>query len=240
MSTLSLALVAGLLVSCTPQTDAERLAQALDPQVPLSKAVRGCEQISGQDAQGDCLSAAIALREGTRLEDCQSISSERWRNECVFVLAERMGAEDVDGAIALCAESRFVRECLFHLIQDKAQAVGELEPVQAQRAIEPFSGVKRVPDAATLFWKEWVNHQVRTLDRAVPSTLCQGLEDSQSCKAGLSSARKMMLRGIPSAQRCERSAEERPILALSDGSQALELSPMEMEEIRRTCAASKR
>lgn len=229
-----------LLLACSPSTDPERLSQALDPSVSLSKALRGCEQIQGEDAQGDCLSAAVELREGTELEDCQSIASKRWRNECIFVLAERMGTTDVPAAISLCEETVYVRECLFHLIRDKAKAATALPPTDAEAALEPFWNVRRVPDASTMFWKEWVRHTVRDLDQAVPSDLCAGLQDSQGCEAGLKKGRNQMLRGVPKAQRCARSDTGQPILQLKDESQAVALSPMELVEIQRTCAASKR
>ena len=231
-----------LLLACGPRTDAERLSQALDSSVALRTAVRGCEQIQAQDAQGDCLSAAIELREGTTWDDCQGIESDRWRSEWVFVLAERLGARDVPGGILACEESGYVRECLFHLIQDQAEAVAaeDLPPAEAEASLTPFFGVKRVPDASTLFWKEWVRYRVRTMDLAVPLSVCDGLKDVDGCKAGHSKARRTMLRGVPKAERCARVEKGMPVLPLQDGSQALELKAQELEEIERTCAASKR
>jgi hypothetical protein len=229
-----------LLLACGQSTDAERLTQALDPGVSLFKALRGCEGIAGLDAQGDCITAALELRPGTGLQDCQQIESERWRNECLFVLAERLSWTDLDGAISLCAEGRYARECLFHLIQDVAQGAAELPPSQAEGFIEPFIGVPRTPDSVALFWKEWVRHKVRSMDQPVPATLCQGLQDSTGCEEGLGKARRELLRGVPSAERCSRAQEEQPLIQLKDGSRAVVLSPMELEQIRRTCAASKR
>ncbi|MFT5585458.1 MAG: hypothetical protein ACI9VR_003050 [Cognaticolwellia sp.] len=229
-----------LLLACGQSTDAQRLAKAMDPKVSLPRALRGCQDIADMHAQGDCLTAALELRPGTDLRDCQQIESRRWRNECVFVLAERLAETDLDGAISLCAKSSYVRECLFHLIRDVAQGVTELSPGEAEVFIDPFIGVPRTPDSVSLFWKEWVRHRVRTMDRPVPEALCEGLQDSPGCEKGLTKARKEMLRGVPSAKRCSRAAEERPLIQLEDGSRALVLSAMEMEEIRRTCAARKR
>jgi hypothetical protein len=229
-----------LVLACGPSTDPERLSQALDPSVSLSRALRGCERIKGEDAQGDCLSAAVELREGTELEDCQSITSDRWRNECIFVLAERLGRSDVAAGISLCEETLYVRECLFHLIRDKAKGATGLAPIEAEAALVPFWSVRRVPDASIMFWKEWVRHTVRSLDQPVPSDLCVGLQDSDGCEAGLKKGRNQMLRGVPKAQRCARIEAGQAILQLKDESQAVELNPMELVEIQRSCAASKR
>ena len=232
-----------VLLSCgSSNTDAQRLAQALDPSVSLSRAIRGCEKIRGQDAQGDCLSAAVALREGTTLKDCQGIESERWRNECVFVLAERLGVDDIPGAVLICEESVYVRECLFHLIRDEAEEVAakDLSPKEGEAFLQPFVGVRRVPDASTMFWKEWVRYRVRTMDLAVSKSVCEGLMDEKGCLEGLSKARRTMLRGVPQAERCARAEAGVPLLPLTDGSQALELRSQELEEIQRTCAAAKR
>jgi hypothetical protein len=212
----------------------------MDPSVSLSSALAGCQGIQAQDAQGDCMTAALELREGTGLKDCEQIESERWRNECIFVLAERQSTSDLPGAVALCEQSRYARECLFHLIRDVAQTKTDLAADQAEGFIEPFVGVTRVPDSAALFWKEWVRYKVRTMDQAVPEGLCEGLVDVESCTAGVVKARKEMVRGEPSAERCKRVEEELPLLQLEDGTQALALTALELEEIRRTCAASKR
>lgn len=221
-------------------SDAERLAQALDPTVPLSQALSGCQDIAAEDAQGDCLSAALEVREGTQLQDCEQIRSDRWRDECVFVLAEQLREEDLGAAIETCHHSVYARECSYHLVRDTAREATSLPPIQAEAQIKPFEAARRAPDAPVLFWKEWARYTVRELGQSIREDTCTGLQEPQSCSQGLMKARKEMLRGVPSAERCARAEAQAPLLQLDDGTPAMSFSAMEIEEVRRSCARPKR
>ncbi|MED5371708.1 MAG: hypothetical protein VX899_11875 [Myxococcota bacterium] len=216
---MSLLLV--LQLACTP-SPGEALRLALDPAAPLDEALSACQHIPAPDAQGDCLSAALETRGDYERADCEQIQARRWRDECVFLLAERQRTEGaLAAAVDTCHETAFARECVFHLIRDEARLVADQTPAAAQERVAPFIGAPRAPDAAAVFWKEWATARIKTHDLPVAPETCTQVDDTVGCQDGLKRAGSELLRGIPSKQRCERVEAGEPVLQLASGEPSL-------------------
>lgn len=128
------------------------------PSWPEARA--GCEAIRDGESRADCLLAAMEVHGRLNPEDCAIIAPGRWHDECLFLFAERANkAGRLDEAFAACQESGFGRECSFHLIREAARTVKDATPAEAIRAVEPYRGLARAPDAESLFWQAWYREQ---------------------------------------------------------------------------------
>lgn len=147
-----------MLAACGPQTDAERYAWALTQARSYERARSACVGIVAPHARGDCLVAAMERFGTLDAEECRAVqqaepSMSLWRDECMFQLAERQRARgNVDGALQLCLDTRFSRECAWHLVQDEAEASLSEDPTLAELRLARFDGAQRIPDAPLQFW----------------------------------------------------------------------------------------
>lgn len=206
-----------LLLACAAPDAAQTMQAALDPQVSLDRALRGCGRLAVENDRGDCLSAAMETRAVLEPDACEVIDVAHWRDECVFLAAERLRADgQIDRAIAACQDTRFGRECTFHLIRDEAEHRAALTASEAERGLAQFSDNERAPDAPRIFWQEWFEARTE-LELASSPADCQGLETQDGCQEGLRRAWRQRVRGVPSRQRCQRLADGEPVLQSADG-----------------------
>lgn len=118
--------------------------------------------------------------------DCELVPEGLWRDECVFLYAERAAAAgDLPTAIAACETTRFGRECSYHLLRAAARAVVDAPPAEAALRIAPYQGLDDARDAPRLFWKAWFREQ-GAVDRPIDPTACP----DEACRAA---AREVLL-----------------------------------------------
>jgi hypothetical protein len=114
------------------------------------------------------------MEESGRLEpgDCDVVPIGTWRDECLFLYAERVARRGETAAgFAACEGTRFGRECTYHLIREGARAALTLDlPAAAVRA-GSYTGLRLAPDAERLFWKSWFHERMRG-DQPVDPTEC--------------------------------------------------------------------
>lgn len=221
MTLLITALLAcGFNPGANPASDAERLADALNPELPLKELLKSCAQISDVNSRGDCQSASVQTHVGGEVSDCQSIEEERWRSECIFRLAERTRKDDLEGAIALCAESDYDRECWGHLVRDEAAERVALSPHEQAEFAQWLTQALPRTDASDLYWEEWAIARFRA-DIGVQREDCGELSTPSPCVQGLRRARKRLEAELGEENRCAAYRDKRPELALSDGSAVL-------------------
>lgn len=215
--------------------EAARYAEALDPEVPLERALESCAALEGPDARGDCATAALEARGRLAVDDCQRVSEGRWREECWFLLAERTAAAGaVEAAVSLCQRTRFARECSFHLLRSVAQAAET--PADLEAALSSFQGAWPVPDAGTLAWQEWLRAR-QAEGQPVDGARCEGLTDVRSCREAV----KRLWRAAAAALRpdtlCAALDEGRAPLTLKGGAPAFVLDEGMRAEARGRCPA---
>ncbi|MCB9777464.1 MAG: hypothetical protein H6742_02745 [Alphaproteobacteria bacterium] len=175
---------------CGPRTDAERYAYALTDAPDFDRARESCLGIRASMSRGDCLVAAMERFDRLEAVDCDAMRADEpalalWRDECRFLLAERQrGAGALLEAVDTCQSTRFHRQCLWHLVQDEAEASLDESPLQAEARLGIFAGAHRIPDAAVQFWT------IRTRTRAAKGVPpderdCDSLADRESCIEGV-------------------------------------------------------
>ncbi|MFN7144195.1 MAG: hypothetical protein ACK4YP_10485 [Myxococcota bacterium] len=160
-------LAALILLACGP-SPTEALRAALAGDLPLEASLDLCDR-AGEAAE-ECVATVVRGRADAPIERCARLSSDRWRSECAFGIAEaRAKAGDRWGALAGCgAAGAYYHECLYHSwtfelqlaaeglkeTTEHAGAVGGIEharPIVAfWSAIETFG-----PDAEELLWADW-------------------------------------------------------------------------------------
>lgn len=214
-----------LLLACAAPDPGQTMRDALDPDVSLNRALRGCARLTVDNDRGDCLSAAMESRSVLDPMACEAIDVPHWRDECVFLAAERLRADgQIEPAIAACQDTRFGRECTFHLIRDEAEQRAALPAVDAQQGLVLFSDNERAPDAARIFWQEWFEARTE-LELASNPADCVGLDTREGCEEGLRRAWRQRVRGVPTKKRCERVASGAPVLQSEDGRATLTPPP---------------
>jgi hypothetical protein len=120
-----------------------------------------CGRLDG-DAEPDCLVAAMEAQGRLEASDCQVVPEGLWRDECVFLYAERQArAGDLGEAMHTCEQTRFGRECSFHLIREGSRAVLDKPVAEAAAATGAYTGMKLAPDAERLFWKSWFRERLQ-------------------------------------------------------------------------------
>ncbi len=183
-----LAPVAGtlLLSACGPRGDAHRYSQALSESGSYEAAREDCAAIVDVHSRGDCLVAVMEQWDQLDVGECHALAQAEpgmavWRDECVFQLAERMRARGrIDDALALCVDTRFARECAWHLVQDEAEASVTEHPEVAELRLSRFADAHRVPDAALQFWM--IRFRAQAAADIVPdATACTYLERPEPC-----------------------------------------------------------
>ncbi len=180
------ALLLGLLAGCGPPGDAALYVAALSEDGRYERARDHCARIADVHTRGDCLVAVMERFSQLDEGECLALAQAEpalalWRDECVFQLAERLRARGrMDDALRLCLDTRFSRECAWHLVQDEAEAsIGEPAAV-AELRLERFAGARRLPDAALQFWMIRLRAQV-SVGTLPDETVCGELAASEPC-----------------------------------------------------------
>lgn len=142
------------LVACDRPSIAERVrVAATTADYPAARAA--CRSLP-DELRGECLVDAFDRLGGLDRADCDALAAGVWRDECVFLYAERLAAAGrVDEAVAACGETRFARACGYHLVRDAAEGVSGRPLLEAAAALAPFGAMPMAPDAPRLFWRAW-------------------------------------------------------------------------------------
>ncbi len=184
MHWLAIPLVA-LLCACSGRTDADWYTLALTAEDGYARAARRCDRIDGLRLRGDCEVAAMSRWGRLEEADCQGVEDALWRDECVFLLAERQwGAGQHQEALASCHQTRFARACVWHLLQDEVEATATADAHTASTRLAPFAGEPLIPDAQQQFWRLWLRSRAGAgivLDEAE----CADLADPWPCRHAL-------------------------------------------------------
>jgi hypothetical protein len=153
-----------------------------------------------------------------RLEesDCALVEDPLWRDECVFLLAERRyAAGELASAIQTCHRTRFGRKCSWHLLQDLAQATLDRPPTEVESMLTPFLEADPMPDFKDQFWRIRFREQGaagRTLDESA----CVGLVDEMSCESAVHYHVRSILDALAKTgleRTCERPMGQRATVA---------------------------
>lgn len=144
---------------CGPRGDAAHYTIALSEASTYERARSACDEIVSVSSRGDCQVAIIERFQLFELPECERIlgmdpASALWRDECVFIVAEGLRkAGDLEPALEACVQTRFARQCAWHLIEDEANASLKEEPPVAEGRIARLARARPVPDAAMQFWR---------------------------------------------------------------------------------------
>ena len=180
------------LLGCGPQTDAERYLKALDD--PANAA--GCEAIADDRLAGECRAMA-AVERAMRgdvdggLAACEAMpASDPWRDECFFLLGDRITATGSQ-ATAICERAgRYQDRCLGHAFGREGRklltGVTYGEERQAYRDLRTLSRTY-FDDPQTAGKKLW--HLMvefiasRDIEEPFSAATCGGLPDNL-CRTG--------------------------------------------------------
>jgi hypothetical protein len=176
-------ILAVALLGCRPEpSDAQLYHRALVQTQDYEAAAALCARIRNTSLAGDCQVALMERAARIAPMDCATIGSDLWRDECVFLLAERLWrqGEHAEG-LSTCRQTRFARACTWHLIQDEAEAAAGEDALTAERRLMAFSDSGVAPDAALQFWKLWLRARL-TAGSPISAALCEGLSDVRSCR----------------------------------------------------------
>ena len=142
------------LVAACGRSDADLLLEALSA-ADHAVAALACGRLSDVEADR-CRVSVAALHHRDEAADCAAVVDPLWRDECDFQLAERFAVSGrAAEAVALCAGTRFVRECSYHLLREVARSTVGRSPLEAATALDPWRDLPTVRDAPRLFWKAW-------------------------------------------------------------------------------------
>ncbi len=189
---LILALVAPL-AGCGP-TPAEAFRAALAGDLPVDEALDLCA-LAGEQTD-ECVATVVRGNADVPIEHCAGLSSERWRSECAFGIAEaRAKAGDRWGALTGCgAAGAYYHECLYHAwtfeLQLAAESLdgGAVNGIERARPIVAFwSAVETIgPGAEELLWADWW-YFAHARNKPAVLAACAGLPgetDRRRCEAG--------------------------------------------------------
>lgn len=189
----------GTLVGCGGgDSDASLYTRALTQAASYDDARRLCDRIRDPGTRGDCQVAS--MESWGRLDPAECVALAQgapelalWRDECMFQLAERLrAAGDLDGALAACVDTRFARQCAWHLVQDEAEASLDEPPPRAEQRLSRFSGIQRLPDAPMQFWL--VRFRAAAAAGTPPAeTVCAGLSAPEPCYDALGRSVRLVL-----------------------------------------------
>lgn len=183
-------LVLLLGLGCPEPGDARRYALASSEAEDWPEARSLCLGIRDPSSRGDCLVAGMERFSTLDPEECRALQKDEpemavWRDECMFQLAERLrGLGRFDEAMVACLDTRFARECFWHLVQDEAEAsLDEAGPV-AEARIARFRAAGPIPDAALQFWAARFRAEAEA-GRVPGEEICTTLQDPAPCHEGL-------------------------------------------------------
>jgi len=146
-------------VGCGPRGDAAWYNKALTSASSYEEARDACDRVQRVDSRGDCQVAIVERFERYELAECERIlgmepRTAMWRDECVFIVAEGLRQRgELGPALEACVQTRFARQCAWHLVEDEANASLAEEPPVAELRIERFRAARPIPDAAMQFWR---------------------------------------------------------------------------------------
>jgi hypothetical protein len=148
-----------ILAACRGDAETYRAAVGAED---FGAGVAACGELADRRMRGDCLVTVMENHERLDLADCATVEEDIWREECVFLAAERLAAAGKAApAMDACNRTRFARECSYHLLRAAARTVKGDEPASAAQALGPWQGMAAAPDAERLFWKAWWREQDR-------------------------------------------------------------------------------
>ncbi len=178
-------LAALLLTACRGEPDALRYREALAGAATWAEAREACAGMRDEGGRSDCLLAAMDRFDRLDAAGCATLGDPVWADECRFRLAERLGERgELARGLALCARTRFRRDCQWHLLQDEAErGLGE-PPAVAEARLDAFSGAVALPDAGGQFWLIRFREAAAAGEPADEAS-CEGLRRPEDCRAGL-------------------------------------------------------
>jgi len=173
------------LLGCAVATapDAELMAGALHA-ATVAEGLATCAQMSTENARGDCSIPVLERHGALSGAQCDRIEAPIWRDECHFLLAEQeiLGGEVV-GALARCGQTRFARNCGWHLVRTSVQASLDEAPDTLEPRLAPFRTAAALPDGERLFWFiRLMEHMGRGV--AIDPATCGGIPSAAACLEG--------------------------------------------------------
>ena len=180
--------VAGLalaLLACEGEPDHARYRRALVEAPDWQAAEEACGGIADPDLQGDCMVSTMERFNLLDAGSCAVVKAPVWRDECLFLLAERQWrAGELEVGLATCLGTRFRRMCNWHLLQDEVEATLDAPASEAEARLIAYQAVARMPDGPQQFWL------IRLRERAaqgipVDEADCEGLHDPAGCLDGV-------------------------------------------------------
>ena len=172
----------GALASCHPRSNAQWYTRALSDETSFEDARSDCRHVSEPTARDDCLLAVLEQYHRLAETDCAELQVMKWREECLFQLAERQNASgDLALGLATCNRSRYARPCSWHLVQDEVEASLGDAPSVAEPRIDKFKGVRSLPDAPLQFWLIRFREQ-SAAGKPIDEADCDGLRDPIACR----------------------------------------------------------
>ena len=174
------------MVGCAdPVSGPVHYRRALTTAATFEAAWAECVQIADLGDQGDCQASVTERFERRSAGDCEAIEHAVWKDECRFLLAERLGvAGDLDLALDTCVTSRFRRHCAWHLLEDAVEATILLPDAEAESAVDRFAAHNVLPDAGFQFWR--VRHRLQNANGvSLDERNCVGLRLEHDCTRAL-------------------------------------------------------
>lgn len=232
-----------MLPACQePPSDALLYRRALVESVEGEAAAEHCRLITDIGLAGDCQVAVMERFEALEPGGCAEIRSNLWRDECVFLLAERqwLAGKQLEG-LSTCRQTRFARACTWHLIQDEAEAAVGEDAVAAEERLSPFLRSNVAPDAGLHFWKLWLRARL-SAGLPIDEAECSRLQDVRDCREAVGRTIHELLEASGRADRaalCSAPAGERVLVS---GAPAWLSGPLtiaaEQQWVSRHCPAS--
>lgn len=173
-----------LLVSCGGEGDARAGRDAFaNARAGKPAALEGCAVLGDPDMRGFCEYTAVEGAKPTSTEPCLDVSPGRWRDECVFQVADAMSLSgDVVAVVRSCASAGAFRlDCARHVSVQAYRREGRFSPAfeAALAEVAPELDVRGA-------WRLETRHQVYVdLARHRPTfvlTDCAGAEDVADCE----------------------------------------------------------
>jgi len=144
-----------LLLACSLPSDGTLYQQALHEK-DFDRAFGLCMKITEDQARGDCAVAVMEALHRRDPADCQRLEPGIWKEECMFLYAERAASDGhLREAFQSCNQTRFGRECSYHLIRQGVRSVLALPPAEAGNLLLAYQDLPWAPDAEWLFWKTY-------------------------------------------------------------------------------------
>lgn len=143
-----------LLTACdrgvaTQEPEARRYVRAVEGEgLTVDDRLTLCRGLGSPELAAECVAIVVKDHDGSPSERCALIPEGRWRDECWFHIAERLGPEATPAdAVALCQRAgRFFQPCSSHVISQQVLRLAETTPADTRRA--------RVHDLA----QAWAQH----------------------------------------------------------------------------------